>query len=129
MLLSNGLIHNGADRGGAAPTLRTASEATVDLSGSAWTIRPRVEAGTHLIIGEDVARADNHGDIQVRIAWKANCSRTVSPHESAIGYSVIYRRVRQGFSWHAFAADLYTLSGIAAPSAAAECLTHEIGAS
>lgn len=49
------LVHDRADRGGAAATLGTAAEIAVDLGWGAGAIRAWVQAGTHRAIREDVA--------------------------------------------------------------------------
>ena len=77
MLLGQRLIHDGADRGGAAPALGAAAEGAVDLGRRAWAVRTRVEAGAHLAVREDIARADDHGNTQFGVASKAMVSGTL----------------------------------------------------
>jgi hypothetical protein len=61
VLLSMGLIQEGADGGGTAPAFRATAEVTVDLSRGAGAIRAWIEAATHLPVGEDIARAEDQG--------------------------------------------------------------------
>jgi hypothetical protein len=61
MFLGQRIIHDGADRGGTAPALRTAAEAAIDLGRRTGTLGSGIEAGTHLAVREDIARADDHG--------------------------------------------------------------------
>ncbi len=89
------LIHDGADRGGAASALRAAAEAAVDLGRRAGAVRAGVEAGTHLAVREDIARANDHGDTQSGYA-----SRPFNPANWAdaacTGNYGLYRRGRGG---------------------------------
>ena len=55
------LTHDGADRGGAAPALWAAAQATVDLRWAARAVRAWVEARAHIPIREDVAGTDDQG--------------------------------------------------------------------
>lgn len=63
MLLGKGLIHDRPDGGRASATLGAAAKAAIDLGRSVRTAWARVEAGTHLAIREDIARADDHEDL------------------------------------------------------------------
>jgi hypothetical protein len=56
-----GLIHDAADRAGAAAALGTAAEAAVDLAGGPWGARRR-DGGTDILVGEDVTGTDDHGN-------------------------------------------------------------------
>jgi hypothetical protein len=56
-----GLVHDRADGAGAAPAIRAAAEAGIDLRGRARTAGAGAQAGPHVAIGEDVAGADDHG--------------------------------------------------------------------
>jgi hypothetical protein len=82
--LPMGLIHDGADRGGAAPALRAAAEGAVHLGRGAGAVRAGVEAGTHLAVREDIARADDHGNIQFGIASRACTSRQLGPMPTVV---------------------------------------------
>ena len=66
--LDQRLVHDGADRGGAASALRAAAEGSVDLGRGAGAVRARVETGAHLPVREDIARANDHGNIQFGVA-------------------------------------------------------------
>ena len=55
------LTHDGADRGGAAPALRAAAQAAVDLSRAMWAGWAWVEACAHIPIREDIAGTDDQG--------------------------------------------------------------------
>jgi hypothetical protein len=79
-----GLIHDGADRGGAAPALRAAAEGAVHLGRGAGAVRAGVEAGTHLPVREDIARANDHGNIQFGIASSACTSRQLGPMPTVV---------------------------------------------
>src|SRR5687768_344160 len=58
--VSERLVHDGPDRAGAAPAIRTAAETAIHLSGRARAVRPRMKAGFYVAIGKDVAGADDH---------------------------------------------------------------------
>ena len=53
------LVHDPPDGGGAAPALRAATEATVDLTRSARG-GSAGNRGTHRVVTEHVTRADDH---------------------------------------------------------------------
>src|SRR3954452_7744433 len=44
----------------ATAAVRAAAEALIDLGRGARAARPRVETGAHIVVGEDVAGADDH---------------------------------------------------------------------
>ena len=54
------LVHDLADGAGAAAALCAATEAAIDLSGRART-RLRRDGGADIVVGQDVAGADDHG--------------------------------------------------------------------
>ena len=62
------LIHDPADRAGAAATLGAATKAMIDLAGGARCLLARRERRAHVLIGENVARADDHRG-QARPNW------------------------------------------------------------
>jgi len=84
MLLGKRLIHDGADCRGAAPALGAAAEGAIDLGRRAGAIRARVEARTHRAIGEDIAGANDHEDLQFGVALTSTCSRHVVPMRLAL---------------------------------------------
>ena len=53
------LFLDGADRRGAAAAIRTASEAAVNPCRRAWPVRPRVEAGPDIVVGQQVTETDD----------------------------------------------------------------------
>jgi hypothetical protein len=57
--VSGGLLHDPLDRAGATPALRIAAEATIELARGAR--RPLCDhCGSHLVIAQNVAGADDH---------------------------------------------------------------------
>jgi hypothetical protein len=59
--LGESLIHDRPDGRGASSAFRPATEAAVDLGRGAGAVRAGGQAGTHLPIGENVARTDDQG--------------------------------------------------------------------
>jgi hypothetical protein len=54
------LVHDSSDCAGAAAALGAATEAPVDLAGGTWGAG-RDHGATHIMVGEHIARADDHG--------------------------------------------------------------------
>ena len=54
------IVHDGSNRTRAAPAIGGAAEAAIDLGRRARAVRPRREAGLHVTVRKDVARANNH---------------------------------------------------------------------
>ena len=55
-----GLVHNAPNGARAAAALSAATQAMVDLSGRARNVLPRRQRRTHIVVGENVARAHDH---------------------------------------------------------------------
>src|SRR6516165_319267 len=55
-----GLIHDAPNGACAPPALSAATEAMVNLPGRARNVLARRQRRTHVIVGENVARADDH---------------------------------------------------------------------
>jgi hypothetical protein len=57
---AKGFVHDAADGASAAPALRAAAEALIDLARRARRIRIVRQRGTHVLVGQDVTGTDNH---------------------------------------------------------------------
>src|SRR5215467_9914844 len=53
-------VHNAPNGARAASALRAATQAMVDLPGRARNVLPRRQRRTHIVVGENVARAHDH---------------------------------------------------------------------
>ena len=57
----DGLVHDAADGPRATPALGTAAQATIDLAGGSRRPLGR-ECGANVLVGQYVARTDDHGN-------------------------------------------------------------------
>ena len=58
------LVHDPADGARAPPALRAASEAAIDLVGGRGARRSRFNGRPHVAVAENIARTNNHYELQ-----------------------------------------------------------------
>jgi hypothetical protein len=56
------LFNNGLDRGGAPTAFDAATKAAIDLPRIAWKILRSVDSAADIVVAEDVAGTNNHGN-------------------------------------------------------------------